>query len=108
MNNIARSLQIPEDIEQACKIIAQGATSKIDVGTINEHIFLEVAGIGLEAALFPAAEEFKSEGFFSTLHGIGSGLKTLITFQPTRFTISYWERAKDADHLPANALYNFL
>jgi diacylglycerol kinase family enzyme len=57
MNNIARSLKIPEDIEQACEIIATGETSRIDVGKNNDSIFLEVAGAGLEAALFPAAEE---------------------------------------------------
>jgi YegS/Rv2252/BmrU family lipid kinase len=89
MNNIAHSLSIPEDIEQACAIIAGGTTRPIDVGTINEHIFLEVAGIGLEAAIFPAAEEFKSKGLKATLHGIISGLRTLIAFKPTRFTFRF-------------------
>ncbi|GLV58795.1 diacylglycerol kinase [Dictyobacter sp. S3.2.2.5] len=89
MNNIARSLDIPEDIEKACEIIAQGTTSRIDVGKINDHIFLEVAGIGLEAALFPAAEELKSKGLSSTLHGVVEGLRTLFTFSPTRFTVTF-------------------
>ncbi|GCF08163.1 diacylglycerol/lipid kinase family protein [Dictyobacter arantiisoli] len=89
MNNIACSLAIPDDIEKACEIIVRGTTSRIDVGSINGHIFLEVAGIGLEAALFPAAEEFKSKGMHSTLHGIVQGLRTLITFQPTNFTITF-------------------
>jgi len=92
MNNIARSLEIPEDIEEACKIIAAGATSQIDVGKINEHIFLEVAGIGLEAALFPAAEEIKSSGWLSTVHGVIAGLRTLFSFQPTRFYLTFDER----------------
>jgi len=89
MNNIARSLQIPEEIEQACKIIATGVTSQIDVGMINDQVFLEVAGIGLEAALFPAAEELKKKGIQSTLKGIWEGLVTLSTFQPTRFSVSF-------------------
>lgn len=89
MNNIAHSLEIPRDIEQACAIIARGQTSLIDVGEINGHIFLEVSGIGLEAALFPAAEEIKSVGFISTLKGIVDGLKTLFAFQPTRFTVTF-------------------
>jgi len=89
MNNIARSLKIPETVEEACAILAHGKTTRIDVGKINGHIFLEVAGIGLEAALFPAAEEIKSSGFRSTLHGIFEGLSTLFAFQPTRFTISF-------------------
>ncbi len=89
MNNIAHSLEIPEDIEEACKVIAQGETSLIDVGRINDHIFLEVAGIGLEAALFPAAEEIKSKGIVSTLRGVMDGLITLFSFRSTRFAISF-------------------
>jgi diacylglycerol kinase (ATP) len=89
MNNVAHSLEIPEDIEGACAIIADGATTRIDVGMINGHIFMEVAGIGLEAAIFPAAEEVKSARFGSTLHGILLGLKTLFTFKPTVYKISF-------------------
>jgi YegS/Rv2252/BmrU family lipid kinase len=89
MNNIAHSLEIPEDIEKACEIIATGRTSSIDVGEINGNIFLEVAGIGLEAALFPAAEEIKSTGILSTIRGIIAGLGTLFSFEPTRFIATF-------------------
>lgn len=89
MNNIARSLKIPEDIKQACAIIATGETSWIDVGKINGTVFLEVAGVGLEAALFPAAEELKSKGILSTLQGIVHGLRTLLAFSSTNFTITF-------------------
>ncbi|HLJ32267.1 MAG TPA: diacylglycerol kinase family protein [Ktedonobacteraceae bacterium] len=88
MNNLARSLHIPETIEEACAVIAEGRTHAIDVGKINDHVFIEVAGIGLEAALFPAAEEFKSPGVWSTLHGILSGLRTLLAFRPATLRIA--------------------
>ncbi len=91
MNNIAHSLEIPEDIEQACAVIGEGTTRKIDIGTINDHIFMEVAGVGLEAAIFPAAEEIKSSKWSSTLHGILLGLTTLFRFQPTGFKLSFDE-----------------
>jgi diacylglycerol kinase (ATP) len=94
MNNVAHSLQIPEDIEQACEIIAKGHTRQIDVGSINGNIFLEVAGIGLEAALFPAAEEIKAKGLLSTVRGIFDGLKALFVFQPSRFTISFDQKQR--------------
>ncbi|GCE27170.1 diacylglycerol kinase [Dictyobacter alpinus] len=89
MNNIARSLKIPEEIEKACEIIAKGSNSRIDVGKVNDQIFLEVSGVGLEAAIFPAAEEFKSKGIVSTARGIAQGLYTLFTFKPTRFTVTF-------------------
>jgi diacylglycerol kinase (ATP) len=94
MNNVAHSLKIPENIEQACEIIASGYTRQIDIGSANGHIFLEVTGIGLEAALFPAAEEIKARGIRSTLRGIVDGLKTLLAFQPSRFTISFDQKQK--------------
>ena len=89
MNNIARSLHISEDIAQACDIIAHGETCQIDVGRINGTIFLEVAGIGLEAALFPAAEEFKSAGLLTTIKGIWNGFSTLWRFRPSRFRATF-------------------
>lgn len=96
MNNLARSLHIPETIEEACAVIAQGKTHAIDVGKINNHLFIEVAGIGLEAALFPAAEEFKSPGMWSTLHSIVSGLRTLLSFRPATLRIALDNKQRQA------------
>ncbi|MEO8956268.1 MAG: diacylglycerol kinase family protein [Ktedonobacteraceae bacterium] len=88
MNNLAHSLAIPTTIEEACNVIAEGETHAIDVGKINGQIFLEVAGIGFEAALFPAAEEIKSSNLLKTLRGVVSGLTTLFTFQPVKLKIA--------------------
>jgi diacylglycerol kinase (ATP) len=98
MNNIARSLHIPEDIDAACKIIACGQTKRMDVGKVNGQVFLEVSGAGLEAALFPAAEEIKSQGLLSSLRGIVGGLDTLLSYRPTRFRISFDERRSRSYH----------
>jgi YegS/Rv2252/BmrU family lipid kinase len=89
MNNIAHSLEISENIVQACEIIARGATDLIDVGKINDQIFLEVAGIGLEAALSLAGEKIKSTGWLSAIQGIIDGLIILFAFRPTRFSLSF-------------------
>jgi diacylglycerol kinase (ATP) len=89
MNNIAYSLHISENIDEACQIIAEGETGCIDVGSINGHIFLEVSGIGLEAALFPAAEDIKSPGFRETIRGVINGIRTLFSFHPERVKITF-------------------
>lgn len=89
MNNIARSLSLPESIEEMCAIIAQGETGRIDVGQIGDDVFLEVAGIGLEAALFPAAEEVKSPGILSTIKGVIDGLTALLAYKPPRLRIAF-------------------
>jgi diacylglycerol kinase (ATP) len=88
MNNLAHSLNIPDTIPAACFTIANGETRAIDMGKINDHTFLEVAGVGLEAALFPAAEEIMHPGLLSTLHGTLSGLKTLFGFKAARVRIA--------------------
>jgi diacylglycerol kinase (ATP) len=94
MNNLARSLGIPDTVEAACEVIAQGETRTIDVGDINGHAFLEVAVIGLEAELFPAAEEIKAPGLISTLHGLIEGLRTILAFKPPRLSISFDDRRR--------------
>lgn len=94
MNNLAHSLGIPLPIEAACAIIAKGETRAIDVGNINGQVFTEVAGIGLEAALFPAAEEIKSPGFISPVRGVIKGLFTLFSFRPTKLRISFDEKKR--------------
>lgn len=50
-NDLARTLAIPEDCGTAARIIAAGRTRRIDVGTVNDHPFFNVASIGLSADL---------------------------------------------------------
>lgn len=98
MNNLARSLGIPSTIEEACAIIGKGETHAVDVGNINGQIFLEVAGTGLEAALFPAAEEIKQSHFLSTIRAAIGGLFTLLTYKPSRLKISFDKTQKRSYH----------
>jgi diacylglycerol kinase (ATP) len=92
MNNLAHSLGIPLSVEAACAVLARGETCTLDVGEINEQTFLEVAGVGFEASLFPAAEEIKKTGLISTVRGVILGLVSLFTFKPTRLKISFDEK----------------
>lgn len=89
MNNLALSLGIPENLEAACALLTTGETRSIDVGSINGHIFLEVAGVGLEAAIFPAAEEIKSRNIFTTFKGVIRGLYALLTFRPPQMRLTF-------------------
>jgi diacylglycerol kinase (ATP) len=62
MNDIATSLGIPEDVEEACALIAKGDTRKLDLGVIKtsgnkKFYFFMVTAIGLTAALFPDLEK---------------------------------------------------
>src|SRR5436190_9276652 len=63
-NNLAKSLGIPEKVEEACDLIASTATRKLDMGQIKmkgkkKFYFFEVAAIGLVSALYHEANEIK-------------------------------------------------
>lgn len=46
-NDLARTLGIPDDLEAAARIIGEGHTRTVDIGTVNGHHFFNVASIGL-------------------------------------------------------------
>ncbi len=59
-NNIAKSLNIPENLEEACALIASNNCSKLDVGQLTtkkgkKFPFFEMAAVGLATALYPSA-----------------------------------------------------
>lgn len=46
-NDLARTLKIPTDLEQAADIIGTGLLQTVDLGCVNDHLFFNVANIGL-------------------------------------------------------------
>lgn len=53
-NDLARTLDIPGEIERAAALPFWGRQASIDVGEVNGHLFFNVASIGLSAALAEA------------------------------------------------------
>jgi len=72
MNNLARELGVPLDIEQACALLGMGVTRQIDVGRVvakdiaKSEYFLEAAGFGLSAELLPEGQALR-KGRWGTL-----------------------------------------
>ena len=46
-NDFARTLGIPQDIEGACKTIAEGKLVDIDLGLAGDNYYVNVASVGL-------------------------------------------------------------
>jgi YegS/Rv2252/BmrU family lipid kinase len=74
-NNIAKSLGIPSDLEEACALIASDNTLKLDVGQVKtrkgkKFVFFEMATIGLSATIYPDANKVAS-GKFSSIKATG-------------------------------------
>ena len=68
-NNLARSLGVPLDIDNACALIAMGTTRHIDAGRVlssghpEAEFFLEGAGVGLFAIAAIAAHATEKRGW---------------------------------------------
>lgn len=86
MNNIAASFGIPEDINAGLDLLAECLQKQryfpMDVGMIGDEPFVEVAGVGLMARLFPLAEELKSEGLQAG--EIVQGVREIVSAKPQR------------------------
>ncbi len=70
-NDIARSLGIPEDLEQACALIASNHTRALDVGQIStkgnkKFYFFMVTAVGLTATIYPDIKDVP-HGDFSNI-----------------------------------------
>lgn len=50
-NDFARTLGIPATLEQAVQIITDGQLRAVDLGEVNQHLFLNVSSIGFSAEL---------------------------------------------------------
>jgi len=64
-NNIAMSLGIPKDLQEACDLIVSDHTLKLDMGQVTtrkgkKFVFFEMATIGLSAAVYPDANKAAS------------------------------------------------
>ena len=50
-NDLARTLQIPQSIPEACQVIATGHSQRIDLGKVNHKHFFNVASLGLSVQI---------------------------------------------------------
>ncbi len=81
-NDIAGSLGIPDDLKEACALIASGHTRKLDLGQVStkktkKFYFFMVTAIGLTATIYPLIKEVP-EG---KLSGIFGAVTTFLNFK---------------------------
>ena len=91
-NSLAANLMIPKEKEGALKLIKEGFYRKIDVGYVNQHLFLSNMSLGLGAQLifhYSKTPMRRRKGYFFAL------LKTL--FKPnikTKIKIKFKDQQK--------------
>ncbi|HEX8228842.1 MAG TPA: diacylglycerol kinase family protein [Chloroflexia bacterium] len=82
-NNVARMMHVPFDLEEAAKVLRLGEIKKVDVGRCNGTYFLETAGVGLDAAIFPILNKV-DKGEYVRLF---DALTTFFKFRPRSVTV---------------------
>jgi diacylglycerol kinase (ATP) len=70
-NNFALSLGVPPDPIAACEVVENGIIVPIDAAVADEqYVFLEAAGVGVDAEMFPIGEEIKQGRILSVFRAI--------------------------------------
>ncbi len=64
-NGLARHLHIPFNINDAIAVINNYKTQKIDTATINDRLFVSIAGVGFDALVANKFAKCKRRGFWS-------------------------------------------
>jgi YegS/Rv2252/BmrU family lipid kinase len=67
-NDLARSLGIPLDPVQAIEIARSGAARRIDLAEVNGHLFVNVASLGVSAAVSVTLQEETKRRFGTTAY----------------------------------------
>ena len=88
-NYFARSLDIPETVDEAVDVIASGLSRSTDIGIINDRVFLNNASIGAYAAILQTREGVYERWGRSRIAAYWSVAKALARFRsPLRLTIT--------------------
>jgi diacylglycerol kinase family enzyme len=59
LNHFAKDLGIPLDLEEAAKVILTGVECKVDVGEVNELIFLNNSSLGVYPAIVRLRDKYR-------------------------------------------------
>jgi diacylglycerol kinase (ATP) len=93
-NDLARTLDLPTDVDACLDVISRGRTRRIDVGLVNGKPFFNVASIGLSATL---AKEltYEAKQRLGRLGYAVAAMKALVRTRPFHATIQSDEEIVD-------------
>ena len=94
-NYFSRTHGIPSDTAQATSVLVTGTPRPVQVGLVNDRVFLVNASLGLYPKLLEDREAFKRQFGRSRLVAFGAGLVTLFgAHRKLRLQIAYGELAQ--------------
>ena len=87
-NGLARELGMPLKLEEAIKCLPHATLRRVDVGRANGELFLNVAGVGLEAEIAWQFMQHGKTGKRGKWPYFKLGTKTIFTYRPPEFTLN--------------------
>lgn len=94
-NYFSRTHGIPEDLEQATRVLLEGRVQQVQVGAVNDRVFLVNASLGLYPQLLEDREAAKRQFGRSRVVAFASAFKTLLRSHRTwRLQLRYDDRAE--------------
>ncbi len=83
-NGLARHLKIPMNLKRAIDLINKGNMLKIDTATINDQLFVNVAGVGFDASVAKKFAMAGKRGFSTYLRITTNSYKD---YEPKQYTL---------------------
>lgn len=66
-NDFSKALRIPQEVDKALNLIFQGKLEAVDLGKVNERVFVNVFGVGFDAKVVEYAENLRKRWHFLPL-----------------------------------------
>lgn len=87
LNHFARDLRIPLDVAAAARIVLDGATRKVDAGTVNGHLFLNNSSLGIYPRIVQLRERYRAKGWTKWIIALWATARVTSASQPMRARI---------------------
>lgn len=85
-NGLARHLNIPLRASKAIELINEFSVSKIDVGFVNDRIFVSIAGVGFDANIADMYNRSSVRGFMVYFSMIASAFQN---YEPKKYRLKF-------------------
>jgi diacylglycerol kinase (ATP) len=83
-NGLARHLKIPMNVKRSIDIINRGKSQKIDTATLNDQLFVNLAGVGFDASVAKKFAAAGKRGFSTYFRITNSSYKD---YEPKQYTL---------------------
>src|SRR6185503_9048517 len=98
LNHFARDLGLPADLDEAAKLIAGRNGRRVDIGEMNDRVFINNSAIGLYPLMVVDRDlQRRRLGRSKRLAMLVASVRTLVRFNHQRLTLTVNDRKAQVD-----------